>query len=170
MTGDLDKTMESIAGELRDTARDLRVDAFLSISYAADIINMRVNIGLKKYGIGQTTLGIMYLLVTHGGSMTPTDLSKKIFRTKQAITLAVDSLEKGGLVTREPIGGDRRTRRIKITRKGLDLVKETMADRRELIFSVMSCLGQEEMEQLSTTLKKVRRNLRKQMENPTSQR
>jgi len=82
MTEDFDNTMESITSKLRDTARDLGVDAFPSVLHAADAINTRVNIGLKKYGVNQTTLGIMYLLVAHGGSMIPTDLSKRIFRTK----------------------------------------------------------------------------------------
>lgn len=84
--------------------------------------------------------------------------------------MAVDSLEKGGLVTREPFGEDRRTRKSKITSKGLELVKESMADRQQLIFTVMSCLDQEGIRQLRTTLKKLRRNLRTQMQNSTSQR
>ena len=168
MVEDFNNTMASIATKLRDTARDARVGAFLSIHWASDIMDMRMNMGLKKYDINQTRLGILYMLVTHGGIMTPTELSRVVVRTKQAITFAVDGLEKQGLVTRKLTDDDRRTKRIQITQKGLELAKVTMADRQELILDIMSSLEQEEVEQLSATLTKLRKSLRQRMENSSS--
>ena len=169
MSEDYDNMVESIASELRDEAKNLSVDAFVEVFYTLDFLDTLVSIAFRKYSLNQSRLGILYYLVSNGGSMKPSDLSRKTVRPKQTITSAVDSLEKAGLVTRELISEDRRARKVKITRKGLELVKETIPDRRQLILAAMSSLNQEEKEQLSTILKKLRRDVRKQIENSTRQ-
>src|SRR5512136_874685 len=109
--------MKALAKDIRNEGEDLTIKTLISILRAADMINMVVDLATKQYGINQTMLSILYTLTTHDGVMTPTDLSKKVFRTKQAITLAVDGLDAAGLVKREPIGTDRRIRRIRTTEK-----------------------------------------------------
>ena len=100
--------------------------------------------------------------------MTPTGLSGRALRSKHAITRAIDSLEQQGLVRREGIGEDRRVRKVAITAKGLDVVKKTMADRRELGLRAMSCLGKEETQTFSATLKRLRKHMLSLMENSSS--
>ena len=128
------------------------------------MINLAIDLATKRYGINQTMLSILYTLATHGGVLTPTDLSKRVFRTKQAITLAVDGLEGAGLVKREPIGTDRRIRRIRMTERSSALIKKTLADRRKLIYGIMSCLQPEEAETMSQTLEKLMEEMPKHVE------
>jgi len=96
--------------------------------------------------------------------MTPTELSKKVFRTKQAITFAVKMLDAAGLVKRQPLSSDLRIRRIRITEKSLTLVKNTLESRRNLIYGIMSCLKPEEAEALFQLLEKLMENMPKQSE------
>ena len=164
MTENFHDLVESTASDLRATAKDVHVNTLITILYVSDVINTTVDKWLKKYGVNQTMLAIIYLLVINGGTMGPTLLSNKIFRTKQAITLAVDNLSKAGLVTRAPIGSDRRTRRVRITRKGLRLAQRTLALRQELVFSTMSSLDREEMAKIDSILRKLGNKLREQID------
>ena len=69
---------------------------------------------------------------------------------------------------REGIGKDRRVREVTITREGLDVVKKTMPNRRDQSFRVMSCLGGEEAQAFSATLKRLRKHILSIMENSSS--
>jgi DNA-binding MarR family transcriptional regulator len=64
--------------------------------------------------------------------MTPTEIAKRVFRSKHAVTRAIDVLEKDGLVRRGTVRGDRRIRKVNITRKGLELIQANVDDRRRL--------------------------------------
>ncbi|MBM3182895.1 MAG: MarR family transcriptional regulator [Chloroflexi bacterium] len=91
-------------------------------------------------------------------------MSKRVFRSKHAITRAVDTLEKDGWVKREGIGEDRRNRRVTVTTKGLNLVRRMVPFREETGSRIMSVLDGTETAQLGTALKRLRRHLVSLME------
>ena len=159
MTKNLRERVESLAKDIRTQANDLRFDSLVSFTYTADIVNRYLNAVLYKYGINQTYFNILHNLITHGGVMTPTELSKRVFRSKHAITKAVDSLEKEGLVAREGIGSDRRTRKVAITKEGLDVVKNAMPYRQEVSSRAMSCLNEQQAQELNATLRQIRKHV-----------
>ena len=131
---------------IKAQANDLRFDSLVSFAYTADIINRFLDIELFKYGGKRTYFNILHSLVINDGIMTPTELSRKVFRSKHAITRAIDSLERRGLVIREGIGSDRRTRRVTITKKGLDAVNQAMPYRQDASKRCMSCLEEQQVE------------------------
>ena len=88
--------LQTMADEIREQAAQLRVLTFLSFVYTADVINRYLDITLAKYPVGRTGFSVLHSLVLHGGTMTPTKLSERIFRSKHAITRVVDKLEELG--------------------------------------------------------------------------
>jgi len=159
MDKNLDDSSNSTGNDVEAVAAALKPDVFYSIIATADIANMYIDNEIRKYGYHRTRFNIMYTLITHGGSMTPTEISKKIYRSKQTITAVVDGLEGDGLVRSRPVAGDRRIRMITITSKALDVVRETLPHRLQISHNAISCLKAEEVEQLNITLKKFRKHL-----------
>jgi MarR family transcriptional regulator, 2-MHQ and catechol-resistance regulon repressor len=58
----------------------------------------------------------------HKGPLPVNEIGKKILLTSGSITVAVDRLEKRGLVERRPHGTDRRARIVHLTRQGKQLI------------------------------------------------
>ena len=150
-----------MADEIREQATYQKVSTFLSFIYTADVVNRYVDIELAKQGTtSRTGISVLHNLILHGGSMTPTRISERIFRSKHTVTKIIDTLEKQGLVRREPIGEDRRTRMVSITRKGLDLIKRSSAEGRERVSrEVFQPLNDNQIEELGTVLKQIRKYL-----------
>lgn len=149
----------SLAKRLRVQANDLRVDNFLSFIYTSEIVNKYLDTELRKSGLNRTQMSILHILIVHGGTMTPTELSSRILRSKHATTKAVDSLEKLGLTKSARTKHDRRLRKVIITPKGLDCVEETMPIRRKISSKAMQCLNQEESEAFQAILRRFRKHV-----------
>jgi DNA-binding MarR family transcriptional regulator len=152
--------LQSIADEIREQAAQLRVLTFLSFVYTADVVNRYLDIELARYPVGRTGFSVLHNLVLHGGTMTPTDLSKRLFRSKHAVTRVVDNLEKLGFVKRDAIGRDRRVRKVSITKEGLAFVKESQAvGQQRMGHMLFSPLDQRQIEDMGTMLRQIREHV-----------
>lgn len=151
--------LDSLAKRLRVQANDLRFDNFLSFIYTFEIVNKYLDNELRKSSLNRTQMSILHILIARGGTLTPTELSRRITRSKHATTRAVDSLETLGLTRSAGTRSDRRVRRVTITEKGLDLVEQTMSLRRKIGSQAMQCLSQEEAEAFQTILKRFRKHV-----------
>jgi DNA-binding MarR family transcriptional regulator len=153
-------TIKAMARELRTQTRDSRVKVFLSYLYTSDIINKYLDNELAHDKVTRAGFGVLHFLILNGGSMIPTTISKKTARSKYSVTRVVDTLEKMGLVERLSSGGDRRTRHIGITPKGLETVKNTtLASREALCQSIFANLDEERITALDDILRDVRNNV-----------
>ncbi len=159
MASDFEDKIEDLANEIREQVNRLSVDNFITFLHTADIVERYVDIEMQKVGINRTHLSLLNHLIVLGGRATPTELSKRIFRSKHAITRAVDTLDKEGLARREGIGEDRRNRRVAITTKGLNFVRRMVPVREEIGSRIMSPLNETEAKQLSAILKRLRRHM-----------
>jgi DNA-binding MarR family transcriptional regulator len=149
--------LQSMAEEIREQAAQLRVLNFLSFIQTADVVNRYLDIEVARYPVGRTGFSVLHNLVLHGGTMKPTNLSERIFRSKHAITRVVDNLEKLGFVKRDAIGSDRRVRKVSITKEGLAFVKESQAAGQQRIGHVLlDPLDQKQIEALGTMMKQIR--------------
>jgi DNA-binding MarR family transcriptional regulator len=161
--------LQSMADEIREQAAHLRVLTLLSFSYTADVVNRYLDIEVARYPVSRTGFSILHNLVLHGGTMTPTNLSKRVFRSKHAVTRVVDNLEKLGFVRRGTIGSDRRVREVSITKEGLVFMKETSAaGQQRLGHILLQPLGQKQVEELGTMLKQIREHVLKLIDNARS--
>jgi len=149
--------IQSLADEIRERAAQLRELTFLSFIYTADVVNRYLEIELARYPIGRTGFSVLHHLILHGGTMTPTKLSERVFRSKHAVTRLVDKLEKLGFVKRGSIGSDRRVRKVSITKEGLAFIKEAQAaGQKRLSHVLMYPLDQRQIETLRKIMKRMR--------------
>ena len=159
MASDFEHKIEDLASEIREQANRLAVDNFITFLHTADIVERYVDNEMRRIGINRTHFSLLNHLIVLGGRATPTELSKRVFRSKHAITRAVDTLEEEGLVRREGIGKDRRNRKVAVATKGLNLVRRMVPFREEVGSKIMSILDETEAQQLSATLKRLRRHM-----------
>lgn len=159
LASNFEERVEDLANEIREQLNCLSVDNFVTFLHTADIVERYVDIEMQKVGINRTHLSLLNHLIVLGGIATPTELSKRVFRSKHAITRAVDTLVKEGLVRREGIGEDRRNRKVAITVKGLNFVKKMVPVRQQIGSRIMSPLSEEEASQFSAILKRLRRHM-----------
>lgn len=149
--------LQSMADEIREQAAQLRVLTFLSFVYTSEVINRYMDIELARYPVSRTGFSVLHNLVLHGGTMKPTMLSERMFRSKHAITRVVDNLEKLGFVKRESIGNDRRVREVSITKEGLTFVKESRAVGQQRLGSLLlTPLKHGQIEELGVMMKQIR--------------
>jgi DNA-binding MarR family transcriptional regulator len=157
----LDKpAIKAMAKGLRSQTRNPTVKVFLSYLYTSDIINKFLDGELAHEKVTRAGFSVLHLLILNGGSMIPTTISKKTARSKYSVTRVVDTLEKLGLVERLSSGGDRRTRRIGITTRGLEAVKNaTLASREDLCNAIFGTLSEKDLVELDGVLRNVRKNV-----------
>jgi DNA-binding MarR family transcriptional regulator len=154
MEKDIKEAIDSAAREMRAQAKAVKMGAFLDYLYTSDIINKYLSMVLFEENVSRAGYNILHHLVLNGGSMLPSQMSVKAFRSKYAITRAIDTLEKQGYVQRQSLGQDRRTRRIDITEKGLKVIQDATAESRERTSrDVFKALTDEQANELSKTLK-----------------
>jgi DNA-binding MarR family transcriptional regulator len=158
------RALDSLSEEIKAQASDLRDDNLRSLILTADIVEQYVDTMLYREKSNRTEMYILNTLIIHGGSMNPSEIARRVYRSPHAITRAVDKLEQNGYVHRDPIGEDRRTRRVSITHQGLMSVKQSLPQRQEVNATVMSCLNQTQLKQLSSILQLLRKHLRYQVE------
>ena len=160
MSKDFENSIEFMAGDIQAEASQMRVDALISLMSTADVVSKYIDMQVAKQPTGRTGFSVLTNLVLHGGTMAPTDISKRILRTKFAVTSLIDNLEKNGLVRREPTGKDRRRKNVSITRKGLDLIESySLKGQNRFSNEIFRTLDDREMEELILILKKIRKHV-----------
>ncbi|MBN1227253.1 MAG: MarR family transcriptional regulator [Deltaproteobacteria bacterium] len=152
------RKIESLHKDIEKLSKDIRSDTFLSLIYTADVVHRYINYKLDSR---LTAFAILNALVTNGGSLTPTELSNSTFRSKFNITRVLDTLEKDGLIKREPDKIDRRSVKIVITEEGIDYVKKSLPMRKEMATEVTSCITNEQMNLLRELLYTLRKHMLK---------
>jgi DNA-binding MarR family transcriptional regulator len=167
MTGNTEKSVQTLADKVEATNKEMRVQTFLWLLFTTDVVARYLDTHLSKYRVSRTGFSVLNTLVTHAGTMKPTEISKIVFRTKHTITRTVDELEKRGLVERKTIGQDRRTRQVAITSKGLNLVRAALPDMRQVSRAAISSLEEEQVSQLNNILKRLAKDLLIQMAEDT---
>lgn len=154
--GDPD-AIKSLAEEIKEVSQVVRFDSLVLLTYTAEAVNRYLEQWLKKFDQDQTRMNILYLLIGNEGSLTPTNISKGVNRSKHAITRAIDILEKDALVRRQPSVKDRRSLNVVITKKGVELVKNTLPALQRASSIATSCLSEEQIDELKAIVTKLRK-------------
>jgi DNA-binding MarR family transcriptional regulator len=151
--------LQSLADELVGQHKDLRVENSYDILRTAAMLNNYLNKGYRKIGMKQNQVILLSFLLANGGVMTPTELQNKVFRTNNAIGSSLDSLDKLGLTKSSTSKTDRRIRKVTLTQKGLEVVKQILPIRRTLFVKTTNCLNKEELKTLQCLLEKLEDHL-----------
>ena len=165
-----DDTLKSLATDIRAIATNFKYNISVQLLDTGLLLHKYISIRARKYGQSRSRLDTMYTLITHGGALKPSDLSKMTFRSKQNVTQIVDALERDGLVKRELVSKDRRTRRIIITRKGLQSIRESLPRTQEVTNAALPNLSREQIQELGTILRQIRKHLINQINDSASER
>jgi DNA-binding MarR family transcriptional regulator len=154
------RTVEALVSE-KNYHKSLYTQTIItSFSSTADVVDTYLDIYFRQYApLNRTGFHMLQIIISNGGSMIQTELSKLVFRSRYTITKTVDMLEKNGWVERLPVDGDRRVNSVTITTKGLDLIKDSMDAMLQMSQKAVSSLSDEEQHQLRSINKKLREHL-----------
>lgn len=143
--------------------KDNKTTIVMAILRSADVLSRYLEIELAKYGSSPIRFAVMNALFVHGGTMTPTDISKWTFRTKHTITSMLKVLEKAELIRREANKSDRRSVDIVITEKGWNASDRMIPVAEHMSRKALKCFDDNQLEILENLLKELRKSLFKQM-------
>ena len=135
---------------------DTQTDTFLKFLAMSDLFTRYLNLQYTSKHATRSGFNVLNTLVLFGGTMSPTEISKKIFRSKNAISHVVSTLESRGLVTIAPADADRRSVEVRITDKGVALTEqESILARERLGQQVFDVFTTREIENLNQMLEKL---------------
>ncbi len=131
----------------------------LSILTSYEVLARYLEVELKGYEATLIRFNIMSTLYKNGGEMTPSEISESVFREKNSITAVINTLEKAGVVRREPSTNDRRSVKVVITEKGWQEANRLNPVAQELSREALSCLEKQKVEDLVETMRTLREKL-----------
>lgn len=131
----------------------------LSVLMSFEVLARYLEVELRRYDATLIRFHIMSTLFKNGGEMTPSEIAESVFREKNSITAVINTLERQGVVRREPSPNDRRSVRVVITDKGWKEANQLNPVAQELSREALSCLGKEQIEVLVDLMRTVRESL-----------
>ena len=131
----------------------------LSILMSFEVLARYLEVDLKRHGASLIRFNIMSALFRNGGEMTPSEIAEAVFREKNTITAAINTLEKEGVVHREPSTDDRRSVKVVITDKGWKEANRLNPIVQELSRETLSCLDKKQVEDLVEIMRTLRESL-----------
>ena len=138
---------------------DKVVHTYVLLISTSNIVAKYAESQLLREGITPTQHAVLNTLITAGRPLKLTDLSRRLFRSKDSLTTVIDHMERDGLVQRQPVPDDRRAINIATTDKGRTLLEGSIQKSRELVYRSMACLDAAELATLNELLQKIRNNM-----------
>ena len=131
----------------------------LSIMMSYEVLARYLEVQLKHHGVSLIRFNIMSTLFKNGGEMTPSEIAENVFREKNSVTAVINTLERQGVVRREPSSEDRRSVKVVITDKGWKEANHLSPIAQELSREALSCMDKEQVENLIGTMRTLRESL-----------
>jgi DNA-binding MarR family transcriptional regulator len=104
-------------------------------------------------------LEVLWISGEYPAPLTPTEISRAVFREAQTVSGLLDRMERKGLVRRVPRRKGRPFTEVQTTAKGQELCNRGKEVDLAHISKMMSRLSAEELKQLQQLLRKVRQNV-----------
>src|ERR1700746_1065293 len=98
---------------------------------------------IKRTKLGDSDFRVLEVLLNKGPLPVNT-IGPKVWLTPGSISVAVDRLVRKGLVVRKEQRGDRRVRRVELTRKGRALIAATFREHAAAMGKVIGVLSKKE--------------------------
>jgi DNA-binding MarR family transcriptional regulator len=131
---------------------------FLNILHTGDVVSRGEAAFLAGHGLNQARLIILILLDnSENGSLRSSELAEHASVRRATVTGLLDTLERAGLVQREPDPRDRRASSVKITSKGRTLLHKVQPLLIQWAEGILSALSAREQGQLVSLLKKTQK-------------
>jgi DNA-binding MarR family transcriptional regulator len=114
---------------------------------------------LAPQGLSEGRFVLLFLLAAAPGGLAPRTLAERAGVTRATVTGLLDGLERAALIERQAEAGDRRARRIRLTRKGKQVAQKMFDQHGRWIAGLFSGLSAAERGQLAALLDKVAAHL-----------
>ena len=144
-------SFEDIASTAQE-ARENSVGWMLKV--LSNTMSTEMNRELKHLDLNVSQFAMLMSLSEQQG-MTQTEIGKKIAMPGYATTRAIDSLEKNGYVKRQKDERSRRSHRIYLTERSIDVIPELNDIRHKLNGELLSVFTETEREEFTDLLKKL---------------
>ncbi len=131
----------------------------LSILMSYEVLARYLEVQLKRHGVSLIRFNIMSTLYKNGGEMTPSGIAESVFREKNSVTAVINTLEREGVVRREPSPNDGRSVKVVITDKGWQEANRLSPVAQELSREALSCMDKEQVEALVGIMRTLRESL-----------
>jgi DNA-binding MarR family transcriptional regulator len=146
-------------GEANKKSDKTPLGNLLSILTSFEVMSRYLEIELKRYEASVIRFNIMSTLFKNGGEMTCSEIAESVFREKNSITAVINTMERQGVVRRQPSTDDRRSVKVIITDKGWKEANRLNPIAQEISREVLSCMEKEKIEDLVETMRKLRESL-----------
>lgn len=122
----------------------------------SDVLNVELRRVFAEAGLGDGDFDVLVTLRRHGApyELTPGELCDSTMVTSSAVTKRIDRLERAGLVTRTVSPDDARSRRIRLTGQGLELIDRLMGEHVANEQRLVSGLSDRDRAQLAAILRR----------------
>lgn len=137
---------------------EARITGYTLLSNTWRAIHRVLERGLVEVGITPEKAHVLWVCVQHPGVVTPAELGRILFRESESIAGLLGRMQREGLVTRVPKRKGHPFTEVRITAKGEELIHSATTLWASLAEGVISPLSEEEVEQLSTLLRKLLNN------------
>ena len=148
-----------IVSEVSKRTDKTPLGTLLSVLMSFEVLARYLEVELRRYDATLIRFNIMSTLFKNGGEMTPSEIGESVFREKNSITAAINTMEKQGVVRREPSADDRRSVKVVITDKGWKEANQLTPIAQELSREVLSCIDKEQVEVLVGIMRTIRESL-----------
>ena len=153
---------KSIQAELRQTKpfSSTGEEASIAILRTADRLQQQLVELLKPYGLSPTQFNALRILRGAGGPGLPcSEIGERMINHDPDITRLLDRLEQRDLVARQRDSKDRRVHVARITKTGMDLLKDLDKPVEEFHLDTTSEIGESNLKSLIRLLDKLRQSL-----------
>ncbi|HWZ31744.1 MAG TPA: MarR family transcriptional regulator [Bryobacteraceae bacterium] len=137
---------------MQDTS-GVHVWLVLGKAFHALATRAEASLNLSGTSLGDSDFRVLEVLL-HQGPLPVNTIGRKVWLTPGSISVAVDRLEKKGLVKRKNTG-DRRVRLVELTANGRALIAKTFREHAAAMEGAASVLSKEERLMLLRLLKKL---------------
>jgi len=145
--------------EANKTTDKTPLGTLLSVLTSYEVLGRYLEMKLRPYDATLIRFNIMSTLFKNGGEMTPSEISETVFREKNSITAVINTLERQGVVRREPSTDDRRSVKVVITDKGWKEANRLNPIAQELSREALSCINKDQIEELVGIMRTMRESL-----------
>jgi DNA-binding MarR family transcriptional regulator len=152
---DSDAKKRMTVSEVNKRTDKTPLGTLLSILTSFEVLARYLEVELKRYEASLIRFNIMSTLFKNGGEMTPSEIAESVFREKNSITAVINTLERQGVVRREPSPDDGRSVRVVITDKGWKEANRLNPIAQELSREALSCMDKEKLENLVEIMRTV---------------
>jgi DNA-binding MarR family transcriptional regulator len=140
------------------------VRSFFWLLRCADALNKYAEMEVGQNGDNRIGIAVLQIVLKHPDGVSQQEIARQTGRTKQAIVVAIDNLEKKGRVIRCSNSIDRRINSIRITKEGVNHLSEVFPHTMAMCDEALSSLNAMEVEQLLSLVKKLTKDMWQKIE------